>query len=192
MTSRLTYFGPSLARLHTEYAKTGRIDDRAPIAAHEETSVLAPAGVVWQKLSDVPAWVQNLEPGARNISVPDGVRVDSRFSRTAGGARMRAEFAVVDVERALAWTSSAFGMRAVHRFTLDPVSASSTQVMVEESMAGPPLAALFSSSKLRALLCSSMETLRAAAEAARRRGGPASQRQTSPSPSPWSSPPSAL
>ena len=168
MTRSLTYFGPSLAQLHGDYAKKSRIDERAPIAAHEETTVHAPAGVVWQKLSDVPAWATNLEPGVRKINVPSGVRVDARFSRTAGGARMRSRFAVVNPERELAWTGSAFGMKVVHRFTLEPLSTTSTRVVVEESMAGPPLAALFSTGKLRALLRGSLGTLKAAAEATTR------------------------
>jgi polyketide cyclase/dehydrase/lipid transport protein len=164
----LTYFGPSLAELHADYAKLGRIDERAPIAAREETTVDASAAVVWQKLSDVRAWASNLEPGVRRISVPDGVRVDARFSRTAGGARMRARFAVVDVERELAWTGSAFGIKVAHRFTLEPLSGTRTRIVVEESMAGPPLAALFNTGKLGALLRDSLRTLKAAAEGATR------------------------
>ena len=77
---------------------------------------------------------------------------------------MRARFAVVDPEHELAWTGSAFGLKVVHRFVLDPLGTTGTRVFVEESMAGPPLAALFTTDKLRSLLRSSLQTLKGAAE----------------------------
>jgi hypothetical protein len=164
MIKSLTYVGPSLAELHTDYAKQRRIDGRAPIAGREVVEVDAPVGVVWQVLSDVAAWATSLEPGVRDINLPEGVRVDASFTRVAGGARMRARFAVVDPERELAWTGSSFGLKAVHRFVLEPLSATSTLVVIEESMAGAPLAALFTTDRLCELLRRSLCTLKAAAE----------------------------
>lgn len=163
----MTYVGPSLARLHADYAKAHRIDEHAPAAAREAIEVDVPVGLVWQRLADVPAWHTNLEPGVKAIELPAGVRVDAPFARTAGGVRMRARFAVVDGERELAWSGSALGLKVVHRFALEPLGPSRTRVVVEESMAGPPLAVLFTTDRLRTLLRNSLHVLKRAAEEAR-------------------------
>jgi hypothetical protein len=164
MWTSLTYAGPSLATLHAEYAKEHRIDDRAPLSGREVIEVEAPVSLVWRRLSDVPAWDANLEPGVKGIKLPQGVRVDAPFTRTAGGVRMRATFAVVDPQRELAWTGTALGLKVVHRFVLEPSEPTATRVLVEESMAGPPLAALFTTDKLCRLLRRSLKTLKDAAE----------------------------
>jgi hypothetical protein len=164
MWKQLTYAGPSLAVLHAAYAKQHRIDNRAPLHGRETMEVSAPASVVWRRLSDVPAWNANLEPGVKDVDLPDGVRVDAPFARTAGGVRMRARFAVVDPEHELAWTGVALGLKVAHRFVLEPCGEGGTRVVVEESMAGPPLAALVTTVKLRSLLRRSLQTLKGASE----------------------------
>lgn len=166
MVATLFYVGPSLQKLHEDYAKKHHIDDNAPLRGRREIVVNAPVARVWSVLSDVAAWDQNLEPGVHDIRVDDGVVVDAPFTRTNKGARMKARFAVVEKERELAWTGSAVGGKAVHRYCLEPQSEGTTKVTVEESMAGPVLAFAFSNAKLTALLESSLSTLKAASEAA--------------------------
>ncbi len=166
MTNALTYRGPSLAQLHEEYAKGHRIDDRAPFQGRRETVIDAAVDRVWRTLTDVPAWDTNLEPGVTNIRLENGVAVDATFRRSNKGARMTARFAVVKKDRELAWTGQAFGAKVVHRFELEPESAGTTRVVVEESMAGPLLAVLFSTAKLVDLLDTSLRTLKSAAESA--------------------------
>jgi hypothetical protein len=134
--------------------------------ARAEAVINAPVDAVWAKLSDVAAWDTNLEPGVRRIRLEAGVTVDSRFFRTVKGARLRARFAVVDPERELAWSGVSLGVKVVHRFVLASRGPSQTFVVVEESMAGPPLAAAFSSRQLREVLRQSLETLRRASEVA--------------------------
>lgn len=164
LSTALTYLGPSLSRLHRDYAKQHRIDQSAPIRGRRELVVNAPLHRVWLTLTDVPSWGTTLEPGVRKIRLPDGVTVDGRFTRTNNGARMVARFAVVDADRELSWTGSAFGAKVVHRFEIEPGPHETTRVTVEESMAGPILAVLFSTSKLHAVLEESLATLKAAAE----------------------------
>jgi hypothetical protein len=160
---KLTYRGPSLAELHDNYAKHGKVDERAPVRARAEALLDAAPSTVWQKLSDVPAWRENLEPAARDIHLDDGVTVDGEFRRTLNGARVRARFAVVDDERELAWSGTSLGVRVVHRYSLEP-EGGRTRVVVEESMAGPPMIALLSSARLSGVLEQSLETLRRASE----------------------------
>ena len=168
MTAALFYTGPSLRDLHEDYAKKHRIDDRAAIRGRREITVTASPAVVWAVLSDIERWDVNLEPGVHDIRVPGGVTVDARFTRVNKGAKMTARFAVVDPERELAWTGSAFGAKVVHRFALEARPDGGTRVVVVESMAGLLLAVFFyTSAKLQGLLETSLATLKAAAEAAR-------------------------
>lgn len=164
MANTLTYRGPSLRVLHEDYAKQRRIDEQAPIRGRRETVVNAPVDRVWETLTDVPSWATTLEPGVTNIRLERGVRVDAMFTRSNQGARMRARFAVVAENRELAWTGAAFGAKVVHRFQLSPTSDEATRVVVEESMAGPLLGLFFGTDKLTALLETSLQTLKAAAE----------------------------
>ena len=168
MTVALFYTGPSLPELHEDYAKKHRIDDRAAIRGRREIIVAAPPAVVWAVLSDVGHWDANLEPGVHDIRVPDGVVTDARFTRVNKGATMKARFAVVEPERELAWTGSAFGAKVMHRYVLAAWPDGGTRVMVEESMAGPLLAVFFyTSGKLAGLLETCLATLKTAAEAIR-------------------------
>ncbi|WP_020386439.1 SRPBCC family protein [Kribbella catacumbae] len=164
MTNSLFYTGPSIAVLHEEYAKKSRIDDRAAIQGRREITIAAPIERVWQKLSDVPNWATNLEPGVKDIQLENGVAVDSRFTRVKGGAKMKARFAVVNGPQEIAWTGAALGAKVVHRFTLESVSENTTRVVVEESMAGPLFGLLFNNKKLDAVLVESLETLKLASE----------------------------
>ena len=168
MTVALFYTGPSLTELHEDFAKKHRIDDRAAIRARHEVTVAAPPAVVWAVLSDVEHWDVNLEPGVHDIRVPDGVVPGARFTRVNKGATMKAQFAVVQPERELAWTGSAFGAKVVHRYVLDALPGGGTRVTVEESMAGPMLALVFfTSRKCQALLETCLAKLKASAEAGR-------------------------
>ena len=164
MLKALTYSSPALATLHEDYAKKHRVDERAPYLARATTTIEAPVATVWNRLCDVRSWAENLEPGVRDIDVPDGVVTDAWFWRRAGGIRMSARFAVVEPRRELAWTGRALGLRVVHRFTLEAVTGTRTTVEAEESMAGSPMAVLFSQAKLQALVEGSLGTLRAACE----------------------------
>jgi hypothetical protein len=167
MTAVLLYAGPSLKDLHENYAKKHRIDDRAAITARRELTMTAPPTRVWAVLSDVRNWDKNLEPGVHGIRVPDGVVTDAQFTRVTKGAKMTARFAVVEPERELAWTGSAFGAKVVHRYVLQALPDGGTRVVVEESMAGPLLAVFFyTNRKLQGLLETCLATLKTAAETA--------------------------
>ena len=88
----------------------------APIHERRELLVNAPVRRVWKLLSDVSTWADTLEPGVKKIQLDHGVRVDAAFSRSNKGARMNAQFAVLDEDREIAWTGSALRAKAVHRF----------------------------------------------------------------------------
>ena len=164
MLTKIRYRGPSWRDLHQDYAKAGRIDSQAPLRTRQEIVISAPISRVWEKLTDIPQWADNLEPGVRGIRLDDtGVGVDATFVRRTGGMRLTARFAVVRPARELSWTGSSLGIKVVHRFLLGPLTPGTTRVTVEESMAGRMLL-LYSQASLDRVAARSLATLKAAAE----------------------------
>jgi hypothetical protein len=160
----ITYRGPSLATLHEQYAKNGRIDDKAPIRGGRAIMVEAPAEAVWRTLVDVERWPETMEPDIKHVSVPDGVVEGAEFTRKIGRAEIRAKFAVVNANRELAWTGSAFGANVVHRFALEPANGA-TKLIVQESMAGRFLGTFFNVEALNGSLERNLRLLKRASEA---------------------------
>lgn len=161
----ITYRGPSLTELHEDYAKNGRIDDRAPIRARRAITIEAPVDVVWETLTGFSRWSESLEPDLKHVAAEEGVVPDAVFTRTIQRANIVARFAVVDENRELAWTGSSFGANVVHRFRLEPSDEGRTRVVVEQSMAGRLLGTFFDVQKLAASLETSLRHLKRAAEA---------------------------
>jgi uncharacterized protein YndB with AHSA1/START domain len=148
---RLFYAGPSADVLHEDYAKRGRIDDLAPIAARCETVVDAPVERVWELLSQPERWPQ-FAPEIRDVRLDDGVVEDGRFTWRNGRTKLTSRFAVVNPGHELTWTGTALGSKVVHRHLLAPAPNDRTRLVTEESMAGPLLVLFYSSAKLRASL----------------------------------------
>ncbi|MCX5210295.1 SRPBCC family protein [Kitasatospora sp. NBC_00240] len=162
---KLFYAGPSLATLHTEYAKQGRIDDRAPVASASQTRIEAPVERVWAVVADVAGWHRFL-PAHRVLELADGVREDARFVWAMGSTRITSRFAVVDPGRELTWTGLAMGVKAVDRHVLTPTGDGATLLRIEESMAAPVVAVLFGRERLRTQHEQWLAAVKAAAEAA--------------------------
>lgn len=147
MSSQLLYRGPALKTLHEQYAKQGRIDERAPVSAARSVQIDAPPQRVWQVLSAASDWPV-IEPGICGVNLPGGVAVGAPFTWMNGRSRIRSRFAVVDPLRELTWTGVSSGARAVHRHVLHPVGDQATRLHSEESMAGPLLTLFYDSAKL--------------------------------------------
>lgn len=163
MDARLRYRSPDTTTL-AGYALQHQVDPAAPIQAAAEIVVNAPVDHVWRLLIDVENWADSLEPGLSKVDVSQGVRVGARFTRTNRGFTMTARFEVVSPEREIAWTGTALGVHAIHRFELEPLPDGRTLVRTEESMGGRPLAVLYSSAKLQGLMDASLASFKAACE----------------------------
>lgn len=163
MSSRLLYRGPTLAVLHEEYAKHGRTDDRAPIAATVSVYVEAPPRRVWETLSAVADWPA-VDPAISRVHLLAGVAVDAPFTWANGSARIRSRFAVVEPDRELTWTGVSFGARAVHRHVLHTAPGGGTRLESAESMAGPLLTLMYSSAQLDRGLTGWLAAVKAAVE----------------------------
>ncbi|MFF5208002.1 SRPBCC family protein [Streptosporangium sp. NPDC000396] len=164
MFDRLLYRGPSIEVLHEEYAKKGRLDERAPLTAAYEIRIEAPIRQVWKLLSDPPGW-GTLDPDIHAIELGSAVAVDTPFTWKNGMARIKSRFAVVQPEREITWTGVSAGAYAVHRHVLEETADGATLVRTEESMGGPFLILFFSNAKLQATLEKWLTALKRAAEA---------------------------
>jgi hypothetical protein len=155
--------GPSIERLHEQYAKRRRIDDRAPVRAVHEVEIAAPIRRVWDLLSDPRGW-PDIDPGIHDVHLDSDVLTDASFLWSNGRVRLRSRFAVLDPDREITWTGTAPGAKAVHRHLLEPIAGYGTRLRSEESMSGPLLAVLFPSRKLHAALVRWLDAVKATAE----------------------------
>jgi len=164
MLKQLFYSGPSIGVLHEEYAKKGRIDEKAPITTAYEVCIEAPVERVWELLSDPPNW-ETFDPDIHDVHLDSGVKADARFTWRNGTVRMKSRFAVVEGAREITWTGVAYGAKVVHRHVLGPTGdGGATRLLCEESMAGPLLILFFNNAKLQAGLKKWLGALKTAAE----------------------------
>ena len=164
MLKQLFYSGPSIGVLHEEYAKKGRIDEMAPITTAYEVRIETPVERVWELLSAPPDW-ETFAPDIHDVHLDSGVKADARFTWSNGKVRMESRFAVVDAAREITWTGAVYGVKAVHRHVLEPTGdGGATQLLCEESMAGPLPSLFFNNAKLQAGLKKWLGALKTAAE----------------------------
>ncbi len=161
----LFYSGPPLDVLHDEYAKAGRVDDKAPVLASAEIDIDAPIATVWRLLSDVAAWPA-WNTDVREVTLDSAVTVDAAFHWKNGPSSIRSRFAVVTPEQELTWTGVSTGIRAVHRNTLAQQPGGPVRMRTEESMAAPLVGVLYPSSKLQRGLEQWLDLIKRTAEAA--------------------------
>jgi hypothetical protein len=147
MLKRLFYGGPSIGVLHEEYAKRGRIDERAPVKSSGEIRIGAPVERVWDLLTDLCGW-EGWAPGIHDVRLASAVAVDARFSWSIGRTRVKSVFAIVEPGRELTWTGAALWTKAVDRHVLEPAEDGATRLYIEESLAGVLVPLFFSSEKL--------------------------------------------
>ncbi|MEV0145857.1 MULTISPECIES: SRPBCC domain-containing protein [unclassified Nonomuraea] len=145
---KVLYTGPSIERLHEEYASKGRLDEDAPVKSSSSIVIDAPAGKVWKLLVDMKNWPE-WRSDAYVVELGE-VKPQATFRWNIRGSAIRSTFAVVEPERELAWTGVAMGcFKAIDRMRLDPTENGQTRVTIEESMSGPLLTLFYSSAKLR-------------------------------------------
>ncbi|MFF7679676.1 SRPBCC family protein [Actinacidiphila glaucinigra] len=166
MTMKLFYAGPSLRELHEEYAKKGRLDERAPVVSTSSVTVDAPVAEVWRLIVDLRAW-DTWRSDARVVEL-GAVEPDARFRWKLRGTPITSSFAVVAPERELCWTGVAMGwMKAVDRMRMAPTDDGRTVVTIEESLSGPLLSLFYDSARLRQGHEEILRMLKAAAEEGR-------------------------
>jgi uncharacterized protein YndB with AHSA1/START domain len=162
----LTGCGRSLPSLKV-LAAQGRIDDAAPVLAHVQAEVSAPASRVWDVLTNAPAWPQ-WQNGVASVSAASRLGPHERFTWTTGGTAIHSEVQAFVPDRLLSWTGQAYTAKAVHVWTLTPLSPDRTLVRVDESMDGLLMRQFFSSRQLQESGSQWIAALKAEAEKWRR------------------------
>jgi hypothetical protein len=145
MRHQLLYSGPSLAELHENYAKRGRIDENAPVQSAADIVIHAPVDRVWASFIDVQGWPL-IDPSFRNVQLESTLAVDACFKFVLNNFPIKAKIAVIDLYRAFHWTGLSFWFKAVDLHLLEPVEDGGTRLHIAESLAGV-LASLFISSE---------------------------------------------
>lgn len=145
MSKQLLYRGPSFEILHEEYAKKGRLDEKAPIKSSAQTYINAPIESVWALLFDLPGW-QAIYPSIRDVKLQAGASVDAFFDFRLNNFPVKAKFAVINPCRAFHWTGVSLWFKAIDLHRLEPAHDNGTQLYIAESFAGH-LATLFINSE---------------------------------------------
>lgn len=161
--SSLFYAGPSIARLHQDYAKQGRIDEQAPVTTACEVVISAPVQRVWEMIASPAGWPE-FDPAVHDVKLDGRAAVDAAFTWAKGRSHFRSRFAVLDPGREVTWTGTAAWFKVVHRHLLSTTADGGTRVRCEESMSGLMLGLLYNDAKLQADLMKWLTALKTGAE----------------------------
>ena len=135
MFSQMFYRGPSREVLHTEYAKSGRIHERAPITSSSQVLIAAPVDRVWELVSNLPAW-PTITPSIRDVHLESSLEVDAFVRFRLNNFPIRARLAVVQPNRELTWMGVSLWFSAIDRIVLEAQSGDHTRLSIAESFAG--------------------------------------------------------
>jgi uncharacterized protein YndB with AHSA1/START domain len=128
-------------------ASSGQINEDAPVKASVEITIHAPAGKVWQLLTDIQNWPK-WQPDITNTEISGPLQSGTRFSWKNGGTQIRSRIALVRPYEQFGWTGTASVAKAIHVWKLQRLTNDETLVKTDESMQGFLLTVFYSSKKL--------------------------------------------
>lgn len=141
------YKGPSLQKLHTDYAQAGKTDARAPLWNSASIIIDAPIASVWKIICDLPnrhLW----HPGFELLAM-DKFEPEQKFSWKLNGMRLKSQIAIIIPEKELTWSGIFLAYKAVDRQLLESLPDNKTKVTIEESLAGTLLPLFFNRKQLQ-------------------------------------------
>ena len=128
-------------------AAAGSINQRAPVTTHLEIIIAASPTRVWNLLIDAPSWPK-WAPQIESVSAPGPLMDGTSFTWKTGDSNIHSQVQLVEPLHRLSWTGTAFTAKAIHVWELAPQPNGGTKVTVNESMDGPLMKILFSSTEL--------------------------------------------
>jgi uncharacterized protein YndB with AHSA1/START domain len=153
--------GPTLESMHT-LAKTGAVEEGAPIHARHEIVVNAPIEKVWAYLTDVASWPK-WNPTVRSAVPPASLSEGATFGWDNHGTDIHAQVARLE-GHVFAWTDRGSIAKAIHVWRLFEVAPASTRVEAEESMDGFMVSTFYGQYELDQTLDAWLTSLKKVAE----------------------------
>lgn len=147
-------------------ARAGAVQEDAPIKADVNIVITAPADRIWALLAQVDRW-PSWQPDISKAALAGPLAPGARFTWTTGGTEVRSTLILIRPATAIAWTGEAFGLKAVHVWTLTPEPGGHVLVRTQESMDGFPTSLAYSSAKLAESDLRWLASLKRAAESSR-------------------------
>ena len=127
--------GGNVARVS---APTG-IDRAAPVVAHHEIDIAAPADLVWRLHADVDAW-PTWQAEITEAHAGDALAAGTSFRWTSHGLAVTSTVYALDEGRRVLWGGTAGGITGVHEWTF-AATPGGVRVTTTESFAGAPVEA---------------------------------------------------
>lgn len=163
MLRHLFYSGPSFSSLLADYARRGRIDEKAASKARDAIDIDADARTVWKVVSDVASWPV-FNPIVRDVWLESVVAVDAKARLKLNGFPVELTFAVVEPERELSWVGTALWTRAVDQLSIERTGEHTSRLHLNESLAGVFVPLMTSSRRLHEQHLASLQSFKIAAE----------------------------
>lgn len=136
---KLLYNGPTLGILHEDFAKQGKLDEKASVISRSQINVNAPLEKVWKVVYQIMEW-QEFLPHFKKIQIDSDVKTDAQFTFSLNNMPIKAKFAVVKENQELTWTGLSLWTKAIDRITLKSLDHANTQLTLEESLSGALIA----------------------------------------------------
>ncbi len=154
--------GPTLWTLNA-LANAGAIDETAPVIAHAQAEIAVSPARVWALLVDAHAW-PSWQTDISTVSTGGPLAPGQRFTWSEGGTTVHSQVQLLEPDRRLGWTGTAYTAKAIHLWRLTPEPNGHTLVAIEESMDGPLMATFVSSQQLTNVADTWLKDLKRAAE----------------------------
>ncbi len=128
-------------------AAEGQIQENAPVKATSQITIHASPEKIWSILADIDNWPK-WQTTISAVTVSGPLEPGTTFVWTTGGTKIKSRIAIVHPVTQLGWTGIAHGARAIHIWSLQPLTGGDTLVKTTESMDGFMLKVFYNSRDL--------------------------------------------
>ena len=129
------------------------IHENAPVVARSQVRIAADPETVWELLTDLERW-PTWKSDVRSVALHGALRPGTIFVWKAGPGTITSTLQEVDRPRAIGWTGSTFGVKAIDAFRLE---ASGDGTLVSEAESWEGFVARLFPRRLRKTLRSSLD-----------------------------------
>jgi len=129
------------------------IHENAPVVARSRVQVAAEPQAVWDVLTDLEKW-PTWKTDVRSLALHGALKPGTVFVWKAGPGQITSTLHEVDPPRAIGWTGSTFGIKAIDTFRLE---AHDGGTLVSEAESWEGLVARLFAGRMRKTLQSSLD-----------------------------------